>query len=268
MPGLLDGLNALMTSHQRQRDTNRLMASQYDRPDAPPMPSRGNVVDRAGLLPLGTYEDGSTTIAWPGFIAAPVEGFNKLLQNFSQPGYETGNPQTAEQAFDVAGGAATGGLGLGLFGRGAPRNALAAFGPNWKPNQEWIHGTSGTHTSLDPSYAGTISQGAGRGIWLTEPNERIYANEYAQRAAYKTGGNPRIVRYQENGVSNPLEVRMNSKGEIVIDGKPMADFTDNLDVVKYAQNKGHDAIHWVDGSLTDPPSLTVFNGRNLNYLGE
>lgn len=136
-------------------------------------------------------------------------------------------------------------------------------------NQEWIHGTGGTHTSLDSRHAGRVSSGAGDGIWLTEPTERIYASEYAQRGAEKIGGNPRILRFRADGVENPLEVRMDfDKNAFIVDGKLRPDWTSNNDVLRYAQGRGHDAVHWLDGSFSDPPSLTVFDGSKLKYLGE
>lgn len=136
-------------------------------------------------------------------------------------------------------------------------------------NQEWIHGTGGTHTTLDNRHAGRVSSGAGDGIWLTEPTERIYANEYAQRGADKIGGSPRILRYRADGVESPLTVRMDfDKGAFLVDGQLRPEWTSNNDVLKYAQGRGHDAVHWVDGSFSDPPSLTVFDGNKLRYLGE
>lgn len=89
---------------QRRRITNALMADQYNRPT----PQDGPVTERAGMFPLGTYANGQTGIAWPGFIAQPVESFVNLLQRGYQGG--TGDTQGVEDAFNVAGGAMTGGL--------------------------------------------------------------------------------------------------------------------------------------------------------------
>jgi ribosomal protein S18 acetylase RimI-like enzyme len=81
--------------------------------------------ERASVLPLGQYEDGSVGLAWPGLLAAPAEG----VMNFGQYGYgEEAVPYNSRMAFEGAGGAMTGGLGLGLAGgmaddavRAAPR---------------------------------------------------------------------------------------------------------------------------------------------------
>ncbi len=101
-PGLMDGL----APDQRRRLSNALMANQYDRPT----PQDGPVTERAGLLPLGTYANGQTGLAWPGFVAQPVEAFNRLLQRGYQGG--TGDTQGAQDAFNVAGAAMMGGLAV------------------------------------------------------------------------------------------------------------------------------------------------------------
>lgn len=101
---------------QRRRIANALMANQYDRPT----PQDGPVTERAGILPLGTYANGQTGIAWPGFVAQPVEAFNSLLQRGYRGG--TGDTQGVQNAFDVAGAAMLGGLAVPR-----PRNSLGAL---------------------------------------------------------------------------------------------------------------------------------------------
>jgi hypothetical protein len=83
------------------------------------------LVERGTVLPLGTYEDGTTSFAWPGLIAAPFEG----MANFGRYGYDSPEAiaDNARSAFDVAGGAMTGGLGVGLAG-GMADNALGSAG--------------------------------------------------------------------------------------------------------------------------------------------
>lgn len=120
---------AYMTPDQRRRESNQMMAEQYNRPT----PQDGPVIDRAGLLPLGTYANGQTGIAWPGFVAQPVEAFNRLLQRGYQGG--TGDTQGVQDAFDVAGAAMVGGLlaprprgSLGMGGRpGAAAEKVRAY---------------------------------------------------------------------------------------------------------------------------------------------
>lgn len=102
---------------QRRRITSALMADQYNRPT----PQDGPVTERAGMFPLGTYANGQTGIAWPGFVAQPVESFVNLLRNGYQGG--TGDTQGVEDAFNVAGGALVGGIASPK-----PANALGIFG--------------------------------------------------------------------------------------------------------------------------------------------
>jgi len=93
-----------LTPDQRRRIAGGLMAAQYDRAT----PEEGNVAQRHGLLPLATYDNGRTGLAFPGFVAEPVESFNRLLQNGYQGG--TGDTQGVEDAFNVAGAAMLGGI--------------------------------------------------------------------------------------------------------------------------------------------------------------
>ena len=57
-----------LTPDQRRRYGAGLMAAQYDRAT----PEEGNVAQRHGLLPLATYDNGKTGLAFPGFIAEPA----------------------------------------------------------------------------------------------------------------------------------------------------------------------------------------------------
>ena len=80
--------------------------------------------ERASVLPLGQYEDGSVGMAWPGLLAAPAEG----VANFGSRGYgEEAVPYNSRMAFDAAGGAMTGGFGVGMAG-GMVDNALGSAG--------------------------------------------------------------------------------------------------------------------------------------------
>jgi hypothetical protein len=97
------------------------MAAQYDRAT----PEEGNVAQRHGLLPLATYDNGRTGLAFPGFIAEPVESFNRLLQHGYQGG--TGDTQGVEDAFNVAGAAMMGGLAAPK-----PRNVVGSAGGDLK----------------------------------------------------------------------------------------------------------------------------------------
>lgn len=137
---------------QRRRITNALMADQYNRPT----PQDGPVTERADMFPLGTYANGQTGIAWPGFIAQPVESFVNLLRRGYQGG--TGDTQGVQDAFNVAGGAMTGGLlaprprgSLGTSGRPHDINKQLDMSPEarkaraeamgFDTRQVWYHGS-------------------------------------------------------------------------------------------------------------------------------
>ena len=114
-----------MAPHERMRMAQQLMAEQWDRPttEEAPLQQRGSV------LPFGQYDGGKTGFAWPGLIAEPVNSMARLLQNGYQPG--TNDVQGVEDAFNVAGGAMTGGLAaprpagsIGMSGNSLWSNAL------------------------------------------------------------------------------------------------------------------------------------------------
>lgn len=102
------------TSDQRRRKMNAMLAAQLDRAT----PEEGSVAQRHGLLPLATYDNGRTGLAFPGIVAEPVESFNRLLQY----GYTPGDSRGVEDAFNVAGGAMVGGAVVPR-----PRNSLGAL---------------------------------------------------------------------------------------------------------------------------------------------
>lgn len=70
--------------------------------------------ERASILPLGRYNDGSVGLAVPGIINQGLEG----IQNFGRYGYDSPEAirDNAGHAFDAAGLAMTGGLGAGIAG--------------------------------------------------------------------------------------------------------------------------------------------------------
>lgn len=102
--------------HQRYRATKNALAAQFDRAT----PHDGEVIERGGIVPLATYANGQTVLAFPKLVMEPIESFNNLLQLGYQGG--TGDTQGVEDAFNVAGGAMTGGL---LAPR--PRNSVGAL---------------------------------------------------------------------------------------------------------------------------------------------
>jgi hypothetical protein len=106
---------------RRRRAVNAMVAAQYDRPT----PQDTTVTERAGLLPIGTYANGMTGLAFPGFIADPVAGFYREATN--PVSYlnrsEDEKRQTVETGFDVAGAAMVGGLAAPK-----PNNTVGIFG--------------------------------------------------------------------------------------------------------------------------------------------
>jgi hypothetical protein len=103
-----DGFMLPAGSERRRRATNAILAAQYDRTT----PQDTTVVERAGLLPIGTYANGMTGLAWPGFIVDPVAGFVREATNpvpyLNRS--EDEKRQAVETGFDVAGAAMVGGL--------------------------------------------------------------------------------------------------------------------------------------------------------------
>lgn len=97
------------------------------------------IVDRATMLPIGQYEDGSLTFAWPGFLKDAYEGAvrsfeqGRQLPRVDSEGYYAGTPRAEPlDAFNAASAAPVGTIGaratgltrdvgdLGMFaGRGA-----------------------------------------------------------------------------------------------------------------------------------------------------
>ena len=106
---------------RRRRALNAMVAAQYDRPT----PQDTTVTERAGLLPIGTYANGMTGLAFPGFIADPVAGFYREATNpvpyLNRS--EDEKRQTVETGFDVAGAAMVGGLAAPK-----PSNTVGIFG--------------------------------------------------------------------------------------------------------------------------------------------
>ena len=63
--------NALMR-HRRMQETQRAFADQFDRPTPQdyPVVERGNTgTFTSSMLPIATYANGQTGLAWPGIIA-------------------------------------------------------------------------------------------------------------------------------------------------------------------------------------------------------
>lgn len=227
-------------------------------------------------------------------ILQPVgEVIQGASQNLGDKAYSaTGSPALAAAAYS----APTALLeGLGLKGFGIARNPVSGadiytpkinsakvehlddiddvdafidFYKNYsnKIPEKLLHGTSGGHKELSPSYAGDVSAGAGEGLWLTD--SRKYAWEYAQNAASKRGMPPKIIRFSTGDVKSPLVVEFSGDGTAILNGVRMPDIYDNAGVISIAKKIGADSVWFPDGSFTDEPSLVVFDGDKIKFLDE
>lgn len=163
--------------------------------------------ERGTILPIGEYEDGSVSLAWPGLIAAPVEG----MANFGSLGYDTPEAMAlnARSAFDVVGAAMTGGLATGLAG-GMVDNALGSAGGIAKSGPEMLRAYHGTRNDivgpLRPSPRGTAGPGVYAAYDEAIKNDSALANMsgadiaelFARGADQPYSGGERIL---------PLDVR-------------------------------------------------------------
>lgn len=95
-----------------------------------------SVVDRATLLPIGQYDDGSLTFAWPGFLKDAYEGAvrsfeqGRQLPRVDDQGFYAGTPRAEPlDAFNAASIAPVAGVGMraaGLAGEPAVAKARPA----------------------------------------------------------------------------------------------------------------------------------------------
>lgn len=177
-----------MTPEQRRRYTAGLMAAQYDGPT----PQDTTVTERAGLLPIGTYANGMTGLAFPGFLADPVAGFVREVTN-PVPYLDRSEDEkrrTVETGFDVAGAAMVGGIAapkpagiLGMAGGkmstpesrpGAAAGAALNSIDNQVPGIRAYHGSPHDFDRFDMSKIGTGegAQAYGHGLYFAE-NEGV-----------------------------------------------------------------------------------------------
>jgi hypothetical protein len=199
------------------------MAAQYDRAT----PEEGNVAQRHGLLPLATYDNGRTGLAFPGFVAEPVQSFNRLLEN----GYTPGDTQGVEDAFNVAGAAMLGG-----FAAPKPAGVVGSAGGSLK---------GGAALGAIPDTPGIRAY---RGVMTDAPN-------YGERKEMFASSNPRVADDYASldgnfdyGAMLPLDMRfknpmqVDAKGErwtsIPFDGGTTT--TEHL--ARKARDSGHDGL--------------------------
>lgn len=156
LPGLLGGTGPQLTPDQRRKLAARALTAQFDRAT----PQDTEVVERASMFPLGTYANGMTGPAIPGFIYdglfAPGNALSGKLGN-----YQDNREEWAKAGFDTAGAAMVGGLAapkpsntVGIFGGRLAKTADNAagerpgIGHNRPPPTVNINGRE---VELDPS---------------------------------------------------------------------------------------------------------------------
>ena len=107
-------------------DTNRLLRGLMGEWEATKQP----LTNRAAVLPLGEYEDGSVHMAVPGMLEAPLEAPGRMAQtmidqNEGRISYEDANKAMAGPAFDMVSAAPFATAAMGGVGA-VPKGALAA----------------------------------------------------------------------------------------------------------------------------------------------
>jgi GNAT superfamily N-acetyltransferase len=138
------------------RKIGQFLMGQWDKTSQP-------LKERASLLPLGQYEDGSVGMAWPGFMAAPAEA-GKRAYDSGMP-LSTTDPDAAEAAYrdmaEVALGTMLGGS-VASMSAGPRGAALMANGPKRSSvaNREVLDFDGGTRITMkdNPSGGRTIDQ--------------------------------------------------------------------------------------------------------------
>ena len=164
-------------SQGRYRRGLGLLGSAADRPTLNDYP----LMDRAGVAPLGVYDDGSADgrvgFAVPGMIAAPWEGFNHLLDSRQAGGPIT--PDDAGNALAVAG--ATAG---GMFRRLSPQP------PAPQAPIRLYHGTTSNLTEpSNPRFLASKSEDIGPHFGTAEQgNSFALFRDFGQ-----DGSSPRVI---------------------------------------------------------------------------
>lgn len=109
--------NALSMGYQDPMDPAATGVPQYDTDTG-----KYKVIDRLNVLPLGLYDDGSITLAMPGFLNAPYEAKQRLGHAASQPGFRPADH--AIDAFSVASSLPLGSVASSIPANGVASNAL------------------------------------------------------------------------------------------------------------------------------------------------
>ncbi len=218
-----------MTPDARRRMAGTLMAEQFNRPT----PQDTEVVERASLLPFGTYANGMTGPAIPGFIYDGFMAPGDILSG-KKGDYQDNREEWAKAGFDAAGSAMVGGLAgprprgsVGMGGRaestGAALNAAGESGE--------IRGYRGS------SYGSSVAPSFNRSPIYWGSSSPELAADYAAHSFGPAG--PSVTPASFN-FKNPLEIDAAGAGwqAIPYGGKAMT--TDKI--AMDAQKAGHDGV--------------------------
>jgi hypothetical protein len=156
------------------------------------------VIDRATFLPIGQYEDGSLTFAWPGFLKDAWEGGQRTFLDAGNvpvpdaaPGTRWSSDVDALNAASIAPMAGVAGRVTGAI----PRGALGSGGSDMVTKPKGItayHGSPHDFDKFDLSKIGTGegAQAYGHGLYFAE-NPKV-AREYEGMLA-RNGYDPAVI---------------------------------------------------------------------------
>jgi hypothetical protein len=182
------------------------------------------VTNRATLLPLADYADGSTRLAVPGIVYEPAAAWRRMMDSGYRPGDDEQTRQMAEDSFTVAGAVPVAGLASAAVRPGA---SIGSGGGRIKG----YHGTE---------HADRIGRNKPDRMWFTGDRTNQSADA-ANSYAYGRGHQDVPAVYRVEGrFDNPLEVdgRGNHFQFIDFEGRKIG--PDSL--ADEAARRGHDAL--------------------------
>lgn len=191
------------------------------------------IIDRATFLPIGQYEDGSLTFAWPGFLKDGWDAAQRsAVAQEGPPVFDDGGKYVSgypSRPSDPAMVAMTVPL-AGIAGRAAvaiPRGALGTGGSDMVTKPKGITAYHGSphdfdKFSLDKIGTGEGAQAYGHGLYFAEaePVARMYRDQLS-------GAIPDDVRGALNTVDN---LGFNSPGTALANARAHSDWMTRWDV--------------------------------------
>lgn len=191
------------------------------------------LVDRATLLPIGQYDDGSLTFAWPQFLKDAWEGGQRTfhqgrqLPRVDDTGNYVGTPRAENvDGLNVASMAPTAGV-AGRMAGAVPRGALGSGGSDMVTKPKGITAYHGSphdfdKFSLDKIGTGEGAQAYGHGLYFAEAEgvARMYRDQLS-------GAIPDDVRGALKTVDN---LGFNSPGTALANARAHSDWMKRWDV--------------------------------------